>query len=66
MRYPKNAMKLRDSAHFYEVSRIYQNLMLYNYQDAYLAHEFERSKLSDQEKKTRFAVKSYKYVAMKD
>jgi hypothetical protein len=59
-------MKLRDSAHYAEVSRIYQNLMLYNYQDAYLMKEFERNQLSDKEKKTKFAVASYKYVPMKE
>ena len=59
-------MTLRDSAHFYEISRIYSNLMLYNYQDAYMAAEFKRNQLSDREKKTKYAVKSYNYVPMKD
>jgi hypothetical protein len=40
--------------------------MLFNYQDAYMTAEFNRSKLSDEEKKTKYAVKSYNYVPMKD
>ena len=59
-------MTLRHSAHYNEINRIYSNLMLFNYEDAYLNAEFKRSQLSDYEKKTRYAVKSYKYVPMKD
>ena len=63
---PANTMTLRDSAHFFEINRIYSNLMLYNYQDAYMAVEYKRNQMTDQQKKTRFAVKSYNYVPMKD
>ena len=59
-------MTLRVSAHLAEINRIYSNLMLFNYQDAYLAAEFKRSQLSDEEKKTKYAVKSYQYVPMKE
>ena len=59
-------MTQRGSAHYNEISRIYGNLMLFNYEDEYLKVEFERNQLSDEEKKTKFAVPSYKYVAMKE
>ena len=38
--------------------------MLYHFEDEYLKIEADRSILSDNEKKTKHAVSSYRYVPM--
>jgi len=62
---PLNSMNQRQSAHFIEINQIYQAEMVKRYCRAKARILEERNKLTDKEKKMKYAVPSYKYIAMK-
>jgi len=62
---PLNSMNQRTSAHYIEINYIFQAEMMKKYHRVRQRIMEERNKANDQTRRTRFAVPTYKYVAMK-